>query len=184
MDSNLASAVTAFATVVLVAVTIYYAYQTRVTVKELINGRELSPMPILTCEITCDTKGGSNDAKSQIYDGKFAQIAIRNVGNAPALRTRVHVELTNSKESGAEMPTTEWSIGTVGVEQSAHRPQWKEDTVIRVPFAPTKYAKPRVMIKMEYQNVYGRNFRTTGEFHLDHLPNFSWDRQGENTVIV
>ena len=160
-NSKTSALVQTVATALLVIITFYYAIQTRQTVKEMEKGRKLGLMPILTCEIKCDQMHSLN------FVGEANNVIIRNIGNAPAVRTRLQIDLTNATKSTERFSSRDASIGIISLSQGI------EPYTCVLAADPTRpkindgQEPPQLMVVLRYQNAYQQSFRTVARFELE-----------------
>jgi hypothetical protein len=186
IDTN---AILAAATIVLVIITGYYAWQTHITVKEMKAARELSLMPVITCEMKCDLDRSLNEGRQRgsYVIGEFNDFLVENVGNAPATNVRIHLKLDNKDKSIVLIPSADWVIGTLGIGQKR-----EVSNDIGNALTPYQATQPQVIINVDYDNVYRKHFKTTARFELisgaptgrSMKPSCEWIKNGEEIKIM
>ncbi len=90
----------AFFNLLLVGVTLYYAQQTRRMVLEMREARRLSVLPKLTLNL-------------HLLGTSFGEIAIRNVGQGPALDADVELTFEPAENSRAPVEHRRWRTGVI-----------------------------------------------------------------------
>lgn len=143
LNSN-SGAIQAIATVVLVAITAYYAIQTKFAVNEASNARKDVRLPIIRVGIV----GPFNDA-----NGKMFRIPLKNVGYGIARRISI------------SFPRGETSLVRSldeGMEHSAYITLSKEDYDGIAGFPDSKK-----IVNVEYLDIFSRKMRTVAEFVIE-----------------
>jgi hypothetical protein len=157
MDAQVA---TLLVTALLAIITAYYAWQTREMVKEMVEGRNLGSMPILSCTIELDTKP-SYEHKNE-WDGEYS-LKISNVGNAPALETYAYLELSNPDTAEWRIPVQAWHVNTIQASsEKALDVELATDHEITKP--PSGDKVPKVRVKITYRNVYNVKYQAVSDF--------------------
>ena len=160
---------------VLVALTAYYATQTRRTVTEMVEGRELALMPTVTCRLVVDhARAGraSNYRGSGTLDvaADYTSLVLANVGNAAALdvsiqvvgeprdRGRLRVDQLEGKRAGIIGVAADWQCPLGFGKDHYFEP--------RVTADPHAALDQSVVVHVSYANAYGRQFTTRVTFDL------------------
>ncbi len=109
------TAVQSFSTVVLILVTIYYAYQTRATVREISKQRKDSMLPLVIAE---EFNIGSENKKFK-QDTYCVECSLKNIGNGPAFEIQVEFY---DRETSEIVAVSEHSIDYIerGVSSKTH----------------------------------------------------------------
>jgi len=169
--------VTAGATVVLVLITAYYAWQTHALTEEARRARELAMLPVLVCAMTAHPPTGKKvDGAHGDVHGEFNTLSLRNVGSGPALDVRVSIETLNAERSTLVLGKTTLSLGSLGIEAreidlapATHRLYGSEDSVVH--------------IDARYKNLYGRQVSTKVTMVMEPgnpiASNWQWRNQDE-----
>ncbi len=94
------------ATIILVIITAYYAWQTQRMVKEMERGRKLASMPMLSCEFVYEEAFGEGAPP-------YLKAIVRNGGNAPAIEATLKIEVTSPGESGLQIKSDVRSLHSI-----------------------------------------------------------------------
>lgn len=158
-DSDLvtwATVASSLSTLLLVGLSAYYAFQNNRIFKEMEKSRELGLMPLLTAHLEWDVERSQREGDMPLIPGEYNKLRIRNVGNAPAIGTKVILELLNPQQSALDIKDQAWAVGTVGVEES--------ESVMLFTAKATRVtqgqSEPRLSITMTFLNIYQKSFQT------------------------
>jgi len=182
------AAVAAGATVLLVLLTGYYAWQTRATVSEMSRsrgvmgrtldemtaGRELAPMPTLVCTLEHDP-----ERLKQWRDEQFlllphftlgcTNVVVRNVRNAPALSIALRIEVTNPDRSDVEVTPTTHRAAALGLAEEwrpSFAPVGMRETSATTTPSPNPLEHPRLRVALSWLNAYNRRFAWEQHFKV------------------
>jgi hypothetical protein len=187
--TGLATLISSISTVVLVGVTLYYAIQTRLMVKEmekgrqitertlgeaeedrkltkqtleeLQTGRQMSLLPIMTCDVI--TKVVSDEraqlsGRAKYEETKRLHIVITNVGNAPGFGTKLRVELKNAERSGWLIQMQDRNLFTLAADGKVREIILPVNTS-EITIGDDK-ENPKIDVLLSYGNLYGKQFST------------------------
>ncbi len=173
-QSAILAVVTAAGTIALVAVTIYYAIQTRRTVAEMTEARQLTPWPLLTCDLV------ANAAQNRTEEGLYYHyLRLENVGNAPALNISWQIASLNPQRATLKVTPTSGTLGVLadGMDHPI--------SLDRANLVLTGAEAPRFAITMRYANVYGRRFSTSTTTHLagTNAETFHWAKDEQRFAL-
>ena len=175
------------ATVALVGVTWKYVSVTREMIRELEEGRTLTPLPVARVAIRYAPESPPAGGAFKTPDRN--EIEVSNVGNAPALEVSISISLRNPSTSLFDIADESWALGTIA---SGDKRSVYTKTANLLPL-PGHTEHPEVGITVTCRNVYGREVRTAAVLAAgDHpkwntargQPELEWSLLEEKTKIL
>ncbi len=180
-----AAVISAFSTIILVAITAYYAWQTAKTVREMeASRREMETsrrhglMPIISHNIRLEDRferGG--------LQGTGNVIEITNVGNAPALNVRLRAEQQDGRDSIFDFKPVSEDFLTA----AADKDRIGQALLVANPRSEFKTHEAKIKITTNYENAYGVQMQTTAlvAFCLDNQQDrWRWKNRSEEVIVI
>lgn len=147
-----AGAIQAVSTLVLVAITAYYARQTRHQVRQAERQTLESQRPVVVAANAAQIVRYAKDLVIK-WSNDPRYVSVTNIGAGPALNLAVRVDLPDAPDIGWGLTDHQTAAPDLGVGDSAYVIQWSDTEGFIV--------GPGAVMTILYDDVYGRPFQTT-----------------------